>query len=287
MNQQPLRFGALVVGAHTDRGMVREENEDAFGLPQGEPGLWLSHGYLFAVADGVGGYGGGREASNLTITTLYTAYYGNQDPDLLRAIQHANMAVRRQMLAVGNQHQRMSSTLVALLFRGSGVEIAHVGDSRAYVIRQGQIQQLTVDHSFVQEQVQAGLMDAEHAQSHQKKNIITRAMGTESYVAADLRAFDELYPGDTFLLCSDGLTNHVPDALISEVVSLYAPMEATQQLVQLANQHGGSDNITVEVIRYDPAPGTIKRSWLSTARQQLHRWLIGRRTPPSKRISSD
>lgn len=248
MNQQQLHFGNLLVSADTDRGLMREENEDAFGLPHSEPTLWQTHGYLFAVADGVGGYGNGREAAGLTIETLYTAYYGNHSPDLLGAIQQANMTVRRRMLTVTDHNWRMGSTLVALLFHGGEVQVAHIGDSRAYLVRQGAIRQLTVDHSLVQEQFEAGLIDAEHARSHQKKNIITRAMGAESYVAADLNRFTELETGDTFLLCSDGLTNHVSDEVIADVVSSYSPVEATKKLIQIANDHGGSDNITIAIV---------------------------------------
>ena len=251
MNQQQLHFGNLLVSADTDRGLMREENEDAFGLPHSEPTLWQTHGYLFAVADGVGGYGNGREAAGLTIETLYTAYYGNHSPDLLGAIQQANMTVRRRMLTMTNHNRRMGSTLVALLFHGGEVQVAHIGDSRAYLVRQGAIRQLTVDHSLVQEQFEAGLIDAEHARSHQKKNIITRAIGAESYVAADLNRFAELVTGDTFLLCSDGLTNHVSDEVIADVISNYLPEEATKKLIQIANDHGGSDNITVAVISYN------------------------------------
>jgi protein phosphatase len=251
MNQQQLRFGNLLVSAGTDRGLMREENEDAFGLPHSEPALWQTHGYIFAIADGVGGYGNGREASDLTIETLYTAYYDSHPPDLLGAIQQANMTVRRRMLTMTNHNRRMGSTLVALLFHGGEVQVAHIGDSRAYLVRQGAIRQLTVDHSLVQEQLEAGLIDVEHARSHQKKNIITRAMGAESHVAADLNRFAELLTGDTFLLCSDGLTNHVSDEVIADIISKYLPEEATKKLIQIANDHGGSDNITVAVIYCD------------------------------------
>lgn len=273
--QAVLRLGPLLVGAHTDRGIVREVNEDAYGLPQVAPDLVKTRGYLFAIADGVGGFGNGQEASNLTITTLYTQYYGAEAPDLLHAIQSANMAVRRQTLQVSERSGRMGSTLVALLFQESGLQIAHVGDSRAYLIRQGTIRQLTVDHSFVQEQVQAGLLDAEAARSHHKKNVITRAIGTDSSVAVDLSSLDELQPDDIFVLCSDGLTNHVSEATIIDLATRYAPAVAVAALVQLANQNGGSDNITVQVLRYDP---TATATQPSTPRQRQWRhtllWLL-------------
>jgi PPM family protein phosphatase len=271
-DKHSLRLGTLIVGAHTDRGLVREENEDAYGLPQVAPDLGMSRGYLFAVADGVGGYGNGREASNLTITTLYTQYYGVDAPDLLQAIQSANMAVRRQTLQVSEHSWRMGSTLVVLLFQGSALHVAHVGDSRAYLIRQGGIRQLTVDHSLVQEQVQAGILDAEAARSHHKKNVITRAIGTDSWVAVDLSTLDDLRQGDTFVLCSDGLTNHVAEEIIVEFVTRYTPADAAPMLVQFANQNGGSDNITVEVIRYDPDAVECDPVPADAAPQRLMRW---------------
>jgi len=240
------------LGAQTDRGVAREVNEDAYGLPSAAPELLAARGYLFAVADGVGGHGNGQEASAIVIETLYTQFYGPEEIDLIRAIQLSNMAVRRQALQASTIAYRMSSTLVALLVSDTRFQIAHVGDSRAYLVRQGAITQLTRDHSLVQEQVQAGLLNATVARTHQQKNVITRAVGGDSTVEVELTAGTDLQPGDSFVLCSDGLTNHVDDTTITEIVSRYAPEQAAPFLVQLANQAGGLDNITVAVIRYAP-----------------------------------
>lgn len=266
-------IGSLSFGYQTDRGMVREENEDACRIPSAELSLLTERGYLFAVADGVGGHGNGQQASLLTLETLYAHYYGVEPVALERAIQLASMAVRRQALQADiAQDRRMSSTLVAALFFGTAVQIAHVGDSRAYLIRQSQIHQLTNDHSLVQEQVAAGLISAEEARSHQRKNVITRAMGADSAVQPDISLIEQLYAGDVLVLCSDGLTNHVPDETIAQVASQYMPEQAVQLLVQLANQQGGLDNITVEVIRFDPIAlaSTVTRS----RRRRLMLWLV-------------
>ena len=246
------RVGPLLLGIQTDRGLVREENEDAYGIPSVSLELLTARGYLIAVADGVGGHGNGQEASALVITTLYEQYYGAEPITLLRAIQMSNMAVRRQAMQASERNHRMSSTLVTLLFHDRTLQIAHVGDSRAYMVRQGVIYQLTSDHSLVQEQVLAGLLNAESARSHQRKNIITRAVGSDSTVDVDIATNEDLQPGDIFVLCSDGLTNHVDDATIADTASRYAPEQATSLLVQLANQAGGLDNITVAVICYSP-----------------------------------
>ncbi|PDV98100.1 PP2C family protein-serine/threonine phosphatase [Candidatus Chloroploca asiatica] len=246
------RFGPFIVGACTDRGMVREENEDNYGLPLTSPLLLQERGYLFAVADGVGGYGNGQQASALTIETLYTRYYGEETVSLPQAIQSANMAVRREALQVKGYDQRMGATLVALLLQDQVLQIAHVGDSRAYLVRQQMIQPLTLDHSFVQEQVQAGLMNAEQARVHQRKNVITRAMGNDSVVTPDMLHITDLQPGDIFILCSDGLNNHVTDLEIATLATQTPPEKAVAQLTQLANQNGGSDNITVMVLKYAP-----------------------------------
>ncbi|RRR72820.1 MAG: serine/threonine-protein phosphatase, partial [Candidatus Viridilinea halotolerans] len=236
-SQPTLTFGPLLVGACTDTGMVREENEDAYGLPTVDPAFWQSHGYLFAVADGVGGGGGGSEASQLTITTLYNQFYSDGEPDLLQAIKHANMAVRRQRLMGSEAHTRMASTVVMLLFQGTSFQVAHVGDSRAYLVRNATLYQLTLDHSLVQEQLDAGAISAAEAQSHQRKNVITRAIGADSAVDADVSHADQVFSGDTFILCSDGLTNHVDEPTLVHMVTHYAPMDAALALLQLANQN--------------------------------------------------
>jgi protein phosphatase len=246
-------MGPLLLGAQTDRGLAREINEDAFGLPSAAPDLLASRGYLCAVADGVGGHGNGQEASATVIASLYGQFYGPEAIDLARAVQLSNMAVRRQALQASGHDYRMSSTLVALLICGTTFQIAHVGDSRAYLVRRGAIFQLTSDHSLVQEQVLAGRLDAAAARTHQQKNVITRAMGSDSIVDADLSTSTDLQIGDTFVLCSDGLTNHVDDTVIASLAARYTPDRAAPQLIQLANRAGGLDNITVVLIRYAPS----------------------------------
>ena len=244
--------GSLEVVGLSHQGMVREQNEDRWRLPSSEDLHLEERGYLFAVADGMGGYGGGELASSTTLDTLYAQFYGAQAVELPEAIQAANMAVRR--LAMQADHDaRMGTTLVAAWFFGEQLLVAHVGDSRAYIVSHGTIQPITQDHSVVQEQVRAGLLTPAQAAAQQGKNVITRAIGNQSPVEVDYTPVTGLQAGDTVMLCSDGLTNFVADHEIAHITTAYPLAMAAAALVNLANQRGGSDNITVLIMRLQQA----------------------------------
>ena len=230
------------------RDPEKQENEDACGLRA------TRHGHLGVVCDGMGGHAGGREAANLALETILS--YFDAAPDaapgglvLKEAIALANHRVHTMRVAeVANG--RPGSTVVAVLLHAGGTEVAHVGDSRVYLAHQGQIFQVTKDHSAVQQLVDAGLLSPIQAASHPHANQITRALGMTPVVDVDLRPQPLRHvAGDIFVLCSDGLSDLVAAPEILQIIGSAPPEQAAGQLVDLANARGGHDNITVLVIR--------------------------------------
>jgi protein phosphatase len=174
-------------------------------------------------------------------------FYGVDTASLSDAIQSANIAVRRLSMQAGRD-PRLGTTLAAVLLSDHSAIIAHVGDSRVYLIRQGSIEQVTRDHSLLQEQLQTGMITPDQVDSFAKKNVITRSMGQHNVVQADFTTISEMQPDDILLLCSDGLTNMVKDEEIAHIACHNQPEQAVHMLVNLANERGGPDNITVEII---------------------------------------
>lgn len=259
---------ALKIASLTDPGLVRDLNEDSVAAD-------ADLGYAI-LADGMGGYNAGEVASSMTVNLLgdglKAALQADSplDPSALLAteITRVNAAVyeasRRQP-----QYAGMGTTLVTALFHDNRVTVAHVGDSRLYRLRQERLEQITRDHSLLQEQIDSGLLTPEEAKLSANKNLVTRALGIDPTVAAEVHQY-EAEPGDIYLLCSDGLNDMVADEEIQLTLSLLgANLElAAQQLVQMANDNGGRDNISVilvRVLRPFPAdPGWIGRMrvWL-------------------------
>jgi protein phosphatase len=211
-------------------------------------------GHLCVVCDGMGGHASGREAAELAISTIADTFdrvaEGARPADTLReAIRDANRAVHTMQtseVAFG----RPGCTVVALLMHSQGTEVAHVGDSRAYLVHEGQVTRVTRDHSIVQELVDRGFITAEQAARHPDANRITRALGMAVAVEAELLPSPVAHvAGDSFVLCSDGLTDLVEDEEILSIVHAGPPAEAVGKLVDLANARGGHDNITVLVLR--------------------------------------
>lgn len=235
----------IVTAGLTDVGRVRSNNQDSIGeFIQREPSL-----RLLVVADGMGGHRGGEVASQMAVEAVRAAFQGGGDspPEVLRAaLERANQQVNE-----ASQRDRslngMGTTCVAMLFgRGGQAWVAHVGDSRAYRLRGGQLTQLTDDHSIVGELVRMGRISAEEARTHPQRNEILRAIGTQETVAVDLEAVP-VQPGDRFLLCSDGLYGMLTDAEIAEVLRGEGPNDAARILVDRANERGGVDNISVQI----------------------------------------
>lgn len=232
----------LKAAALTDTGLVRTSNEDAY----------LVAAPIFAVADGMGGHQAGEVASGTTIETLkefVNDIAENSDPGtaLAEGARAANRAVYEK--ASGDPSLlRMGTTLTAAIARDGRLSIAHVGDSRAYLFRSGQLKQLTEDHTLVAEYVRHGRMTEEEAKVHPNRSIITRALGVEPDIPVDTVTLG-LQEGDRVLLCSDGLYSMVPDQAIAEILAKAPDADvATRELVEAANAAGGEDNTTVVII---------------------------------------
>lgn len=248
-----LTLRAVVV---SDLGRARDHQEDtaAFFAPA-DAAILAQRGYLLAVADGMGGHNAGEVASQMAIGELERVYYlGNGDDlatGLSQAIQAANQAVYK-LAQADVRRQGMGTTVAAAVVHDRDLWVANVGDSRVYLVRGGQITQITRDHSWVEEQVRAGVLTPEQARIHPQRNIITRAIGTGAAVEADYFT-STLQENDILVLCSDGLTGHLAEQEILEIVTQSPPDRAAHRLIDLANERGGLDNITVIVARVEPA----------------------------------
>ena len=221
--------------ALSDIGLQRSSNEDSF----------IDQPPLFAVADGMGGAQAGEVASRLAVETLRERAAAGDS--LSEAAAEANRRIFK--LAVENpDHAGMGTTLTALRLAGERAELAHVGDSRAYLLRDQAMTQLTDDHSLVGEWMREGTMTPEEAMASRYRSVLSRALGTEDEVEVDHEEVD-LRAGDVLLLCSDGLSGTVPDDKIKAALLGRAPEEAARRLVREAKSRGGHDNITVVVVR--------------------------------------
>jgi PPM family protein phosphatase len=267
---------AIEFGARSDRGHVRENNEDSFRL--------ASEIGLFVLSDGMGGMASGEVASRLAVDTVVEhcleavenpalALEGGPIPGasaaasrLASAVRLANLQVRKEAEKNPSQ-QGMGATIVAVQLEDDRMILAHVGDSRAYRLRSGELEQLTEDHSFVAEQVRRGMMTRHEAEQSKLQNVLLRALGPEPEVLVEVNE-ELLQEDDAILLCSDGLTKELSSAQISAVLNdADDAEEAADRLLDLANQAGGGDNITVLVVR--TAPKTVG------ALARIGRWFKG------------
>lgn len=263
-------------GARSDVGRMRQDNEDSFRVA---PELGL-----FVLSDGMGGQSSGEVASRMASEAVVAHFrealmnpmlplIGEPIAGISEAANRLSSAIRLANRAVYKTAQQnaarrgMGATLVAIVLTEERASIAHVGDSRAYRFRNGELQLLTRDHSFIAEQVRQGLMGAEEAAHSSLQNVLLRAVGVDADVEVEVS--DELFgDDDTLLLCSDGLTKELSDAQIAAVLaSIDEPEASVDRLVKLANDAGGSDNITVIVVRHAPRlAGTLGK---------LGRWFKG------------
>jgi protein phosphatase len=232
--------------AHTDVGRTRDHNEDSYGIGEAEQAEQL--GDLLVVCDGMGGHAAGEVASGMAVETILVDYYADDGEERPLALEQAFGHANEQIYASG--HGSMGTTGVAALIYHDALHVANVGDSRAYLIRDGQIRQVSRDHSFVSDQVAAGLITAEQARSSPHRNVITRALGYQPEVLVDMFR-QPLQVGDIILLCSDGLHGLVADQEIASITSANPLDQAVEQLIGLANQRGGSDNITVAIAQVE------------------------------------
>jgi len=237
-------------GARSDQGRVRTSNEDSFVADVGKR--------LFLVADGMGGHAAGEIASRITAEKVKeivsAAGPGSSMEDLLQlAVQEANAAVHEAQ-KIQAECRGMGSTLTVLAFSDDRYHVAQVGDSRAYLWRKGSLTQLTQDHSLVWPLYKSGVITKDDISRNPRKNLITRSIGTQPQVEADLQAGDAL-EGDLFLLCSDGLTDVLSDDEIAGILSngKADPQKLTDLLVAAANMGGGPDNITTVIAYLSPS----------------------------------
>jgi len=238
----------------TDVGRQRSNNEDSFLYwePDSDSDFRLK-GRLAVVADGMGGYEGGQEASRLAVETVRSVYDnafdGNPQDTLIGALEAAHQNIQR-FAQEHPQFYGMGTTCTALSIVGRQLSFAHVGDSRLYLIRGESISRLTRDHSYVGRLVETGIVRSEDAESHPQRHILTAALGSGRDVTPHVPEHPTpLEEGDILLLCTDGLWGVVGDADLARIVHSNSPAEACQKLVDMALERGGPDNITVLVLR--------------------------------------
>lgn len=235
-------------------GLFRETNEDSYcQFEPDDTALRRRRGVLFIVADGMGGHQGGEVASKLAVESIKQYYYEASAPDPIEALkaafQEANKIIFEASLDDASLFG-MGTTCTAMVLIGGNAYFSHIGDSRAYVCRNGDIEQLTRDHTLVEDMVRSGLLSSEEARFHPKKNVITKSLGTHEEAETDTPASPfRVKRDDVFLLCSDGLTSFVRDEEIKLVLETKDPEEAANALVDRANNLGGRDNITVQIVK--------------------------------------
>jgi len=270
----------------SDVGMRRANNQDASAvLLANNEETWRRRGHLFMIADGMGAHAAGELASKLAAEGIPFTYHKHRDtpaPDAIRkSVREVNLQIHRRGEANAEFHG-MGTTASVLLMLPQGALVAHVGDSRVYRLHASTLEQLTFDHSLVWEMSAAGQIAKDELPSFVPKNIITRSLGPHAEVQVDLEGPYSAEVGDTFLLCSDGLTGQVKDEEIGAILGCLPPGEAARVLVDLSNLRGGPDNITVIVIRVVGIPDTAAQTGplavtedLSEQRvQNVMRWVM-------------
>ncbi len=259
----------LEIATATDPGRVRSQNEDSIAVAA-EIGLVV-------LADGMGGYNAGEVASGIAVTTLTAEMKlalrargldASGEPLAVRLLKESSAKANAAIYAAASSEPRyagMGTTLVAALFYGNRVTVGHAGDSRLYRLRRDRLEQITRDHSLLQEQIDDGMITLEQARYSQKKNLVTRAVGIEPEVDIEVHTYD-VERGDIYLLCSDGLSDMIRDESIHGTLG---PLQsnlplAAQQLVQIANESGGRDNVSVILVRVRDGAG-VPPGWLGRA----------------------
>jgi len=246
----------IQVQAATDIGLRRPQNEDHFALwLPAEPAVRSRRGVLLVIADGMGGARAGEVASHMAVQRLLEVWrQGRSEPleDLRHAVEAANRAVHAEGLS-HPERQGMGTTLTALVVRGTEGFVAHVGDSRAWLVRDARARQLTMDHTLVAQLVRDGHLTPEEARVDPRRNVVTRSVGVAAEVRVDAaRLAEPLREGDVLLLSTDGLHGLVGDEELAALASLPDVGAACDRLVALARERGGPDNITVVVARIVP-----------------------------------
>jgi len=246
----------IVFAQRSDIGLKREFNEDSvLSIQPEDRQVMESKGILFVVADGLGGHTRGEVASQLAVNTIRDVYYQQESDDreasLRLAMEQANALIYNKNTAQtpkADEDSMMGTTCVAAVVQGDTVYVANVGDSRAYIMRDGQARQISLDHSMVAQQLREGLITKEQARDHPDRNKIYRCLGVHENVEVDTFS-EKVQAGDLLLLCTDGLSELVPEEEVVGIVQQYEPQQSVQRLIERANEMGGKDNITAVVAR--------------------------------------
>ncbi len=236
----------------SDIGMVRTENQDSFGkFPADNLDPYLDKGQLFIVADGIGGHAGGKEASSLAVETIKNIYFNsgsdNTGSSLRTAIETANKAIHDKA-KTSEKFGRMGTTSSVLVLKNNLATIGQVGDSRIYKTENNKIDQLTMEHTQMNEMLKEGILTEEEAKNYPAKSALSRALGMEEKVKVDIIENIQLMPGQTYIICSDGLAKVNMDEILN-ITTQNSPQESCSKLINLANERGGKDNVTVLIIK--------------------------------------
>jgi protein phosphatase len=233
----------------TNKGLMRENNEDSFIVEE------FDKYSLYAVADGMGGHKAGEVASSIAIERIRSYFVEKmgmedfQPPSfIIESVTLSNDKIREEALKNEDCCGMGTTVTMAVIDKLQNIiYIGNVGDSRAYLLRNNEIKQITTDHTYVYELLKDGRITADEAKTHPKRNVITRALGSEEIVHADIFEV-EFYKNDILLLCTDGLTTHVSDDEMLEIIKEYGSSESVKKLIKLANDNGGTDNITIIIV---------------------------------------
>jgi len=238
----------------SDKGLRRSVNQDSFSVfPEKYVPSLCPKGQLFLVADGIGGHIAGRKASEMAINIVQESYFADTDEDIPKSLLRAYKSANSQIFKEAGDYvlnQKMGTTCTALVLSEDRGYTAHVGDSRIYCICEKKIEQLTKDHTEIAEMVRHDILTKDEADTHPQRSVLSRALGIESDVEVDIKEDIQLKSSEYFVLCTDGLAK-VSLEEIREIVLSNTPEESCKLLVEIANQRGGIDNVTVQVVRID------------------------------------
>lgn len=262
----------IVASVQTDVGIVRQANEDSGRHTRpNDAEILRRKGTLTVVADGMGGHLAGEVASEMAVELISDFYYNDDSRATGAALKNAIENSNQIIYNTANADEKlfgMGTTVVALVVQNSTAFIAHVGDSRVYRLRGQEFDQITLDHSQVMEMVKYNLISLDEARTHPDKNVILRALGTQPEVEAELSEPLAIEPNDTFLLCSDGLSDMLEDLEIKAVLhSAKDIFQAGEQLINLANERGGHDNITVGLVKLSDGAAAQTTGRVRTTRE--------------------
>jgi protein phosphatase len=266
----------------SDIGMIRTENQDSFGkFPLDNLDIYSDKGQLFIVADGIGGHAGGKEASSLAVETISNAYFNSLSDEtgvaLRIAIEAANTAIH-QKAQNSEKFGRMGTTCTSMVIKNNAAAIGQVGDSKVYRIEKNKIEQLTMEHTQLNEMLKEKILTEEEAKNYPSKSALSRALGMEEKVKADIIDDIPLKHGQIFVLCTDGLSKVNKEEILN-IVTQNSPEDSCVKLINLANERGGKDNVTVQVLKINaeqisPKGSSLEKDKITVERKKKSKWLF-------------